>query len=319
MLSGKKTLKNTVVLLLTVVIMLMSSFIGVYMALQSGIEDTKTGGSGDVPLNDEEVDVAKPDDVGNYNVLVLGTDIITNSLTDVMIMVNVNKKDHKVTMSPIPRDTRVFTESKSGGKESHKINSMVGRGGLTLCFEKIKELTGAPVNYYIFLNPAGFKKIIDILGGVDFYVDRDMNYEDPEQGLYIHLKKGQQILDGNKAEQFMRFRRLPLGDLDRVKNQQSFIHAFFEQKLKPQYILKIPEILNTIGKNLKTNFTTNDILNQMDSIKLFSPENIVTKDFPGEQKDIGGASYFIADTEKARDLFKEFFNGEGNINNTAKN
>ena len=55
-------------------------------------------------------------------------------------------------------------------------------------------------------------KLVDVVGGVDFYVPMDMKYDDPSQDLYINLKEGQQTLNGDKAEQLLRYRH---GNLDK--------------------------------------------------------------------------------------------------------
>jgi LCP family protein required for cell wall assembly len=71
-----------------------------------------------------------------------------------------------------------------------------------------------------------FRETIDALGGVEFDVPQNMNYDDPQQGLSIHLKKGYQLLDGDKAEQLVRFRNYPMGDIDRTKVQFDFLYSF---------------------------------------------------------------------------------------------
>ena len=67
---------------------------------------------------------------------------------------------------------------------------------------------GTPIDFYAQLNLDGFVNIVNAIGGVDVYIQEDMDYEDPLQNppLKIHLKKGMQHLDGKKAEQFIRFR-----------------------------------------------------------------------------------------------------------------
>ena len=110
--------------------------------------------------------------------------------------------------------------------------------------EKIKEITGMPIHYYCEVNFIGIREIVDILGGVDYDVPMKMDYEDPEQDLYIHLEKGPQHLDGDKAEQLLRFRKgYANQDLGRINTQQGFIKEMFKQKMQPKYLLKAVDII----------------------------------------------------------------------------
>ena len=121
-------------------------------------------------------------------------------------------------------------------------------------------LTGLPVHYYVVVNPDGFRRIIDTLDGVWIDVPIRMYYSDPDQGLYIDLKPGYQLLDGKKAEQFCRFRSgYANADLGRIEAQQNFVKALFEQKLKPEYLMKSGEIYQHIEDCVDTNFSVSDI------------------------------------------------------------
>lgn len=82
---------------------------------------------------------------------------------------------------------------------------------------------GIPVDFWAIVDLDGFSGIVDAVGGVEMDLTYDMDYEDPDQDLYIHLKKGVQTLNGDQAEQFVRFRYgYAQGDIGRVDGSESF-------------------------------------------------------------------------------------------------
>ena len=110
------------------------------------------------------------------------------------------------------------------------------------------------------INVQGVEKLIDALGGVTVNVPLDMRYQDDSQHLYINLKAGEQVLDGNKALQFLRFRYDIHGDIGRVQRQQMFMRAFSEQVLNPATIARLPQILSVIQANVDTNLSVEELL-----------------------------------------------------------
>ena len=242
------------------------------------------------------------------NFLLLGTDG-SNSRTDTIIFASFDLVNEKINLISIPRDTRILINGKY-----HKINSCAVYGGEELLFDTLRDITGAPIHYYAKVSFSGFRNIIDILGGVDFNVPVDMYYSDPYQNLYINLKKGEQHLDGEKAEQLVRFRRYAEADIQRTRVQKDFIKALIQQKLTPEYILKAPTLYADIAKYVTTNFTASDLMNNMEIIKFFQnidEDSITTYEMPGLAKTINGASYWIHDVDKTLELFEEYFGGSG--------
>jgi LCP family protein required for cell wall assembly len=235
------------------------------------------------------------------NVLIMGTDK-SELRSDVMILASLDSKNKKLNMLSVPRDTRIKIDNKY-----QKINAALSIGKEELAIRKVKEITGMPIHYYVTVNFGGFKNIIDILGGVDFDVPQNMNYDDPLQNLHIHLKKGMQHLDGDKAEQFVRYRKYPEGDIGRIKAQQAFIRALVEQKLKLEYISKIDDLYKAIKENLETNIGALDVTKNLSAVKALSSDNVQMFQLPGEAKMINEVSYFIHDDEQTIKLIEENF------------
>ena len=167
---------------------------------------------------------------GKINVLVVGVDK-DGTRSDVNMLFSLDPKEKTVNLMSIPRDTRVEFKKGSHGK----INACIGKqNGEELLIETVKDLTGMPIHNFCKVNFEGLRNIIDILGGVEFDVPMDMDYDDPAQDLHIHLKKGKQTLNGADAEGLLRFRKgYATGDLGRIDMQQAFLKELINQKLSP--------------------------------------------------------------------------------------
>ncbi len=247
---------------------------------------------------------------GRINVLLMATDK-SGLLTDTMMLASCDSDRKIINMISFPRDTRV-----KYGRGYQKLNAMYALGKEGMRHENtisyIRELTGLPIHYYVVVRPDGFRNIIDTLGGVWIDVPIRMYYSDPAQDLYIDLQPGYQLLDGAKAEQFTRFRSgYANADLGRISAQQNFIKALFEQKLKPEYLLKAGEIYQHVIDCVDTNFSISDLPVFLKILKSLQGDSIQTYDMPLRTATINGASYVICDVEKTKELIDTVFLGQG--------
>ena len=237
--------------------------------------------------------------IGSKTVLVMGMDE-SGLRSDVMMVVFINGETGSVDVLSVPRDTRA---SVNGRKM--KINAAHAIDGPSLAMETVNDLLGIQIDNYVKFSFDTFVRVIDALGGVDFYVPQDMKYTDPYQDLYIDLKEGQQHLDGDKAEQLVRFRQYPMGDEDRIKVQQEFLKALVEQKLNVSILARLPMLANEIGNCLETDIPSSQWLSYANVAKKMSVESINTYKLPGGAQRIGGASYYIADGAETDELIYE--------------
>jgi polyisoprenyl-teichoic acid--peptidoglycan teichoic acid transferase len=246
----------------------------------------------------------------NYiNVVLLGLDE-DEVRSDSIVFLNFNKENSKLNIMSIPRDTKV---KKAGGYG--KINSLIGIGGEELTCRKIEEIMGLPVNFYISLNYKGFRNIIDILGGIEIDIKTNMHYDDATQNLHIHFRKGKALLDGKKAEQYVRYRKgnkpgkgYTYGDLDRMKIQQEFIISVIQQKAKLRYIQKLDEIFLVLSENMKTNIEIKDLNLFINGLKNLNSNEIKIYSLPGGSAYLNNIWYFINyKNETKRLIDTEFF------------
>jgi anionic cell wall polymer biosynthesis LytR-Cps2A-Psr (LCP) family protein len=178
-------------------------------------------------------------------------------------------------------------------------------------------LTGLNLENYIIVDTDALIKIVDAIGGVTFDVPIDMNYEDSGQDLYIHLTAGEQLIDGAKAEQLLRFRHNDDGstypasygmeDMGRTRTQRAFVVATLKQVLKPQNIFKLKQIVDIASANVTTNMTLSDLKSYIPYAVNFDTENIKTDVVPGTSEMCNGVSIYVANKTKTAEIVAELF------------
>ncbi len=241
------------------------------------------------------------------NILVVGVDK-DGIRSDVNMLVSINEKEKTVNLLSIPRDTRVKIE---GGYA--KINACLGKeDGEALLVDTVRNLTGMPVHSFCKINFEGVRNVIDLLGGVEYNVPIDMDYDDPAQDLHIHLKKGLQTLDGADAEGLLRFRSgYKNADLGRINTQQDFLKELVRQKLKLRYVLKLFPVMGEVKDNLETDLSTGKLLSYAWKFKNGDKVDLKTHTLPGTPKTIGGVSYYICDEAATSSLVQMEFGFSG--------
>lgn len=244
--------------------------------------------------------------------LLLGIDtkdlsIDSKERSDTMMLCNIDRSTGKVSILSIPRDTRAFIR---GRKSEEKINHAHAYGGPELSVKAVKDLLGIDLDYFVRVDYKIVKEYVDLIGGVEVDVPQNMHYEDPtaDPPLYIDLKEGRQVLDGDKSLQFLRFRKgYKDQDIGRIRAQQQFIQATMKQSLKPGNIIRLPQIISTYYKYVDTNIPLDQILIYATKAKDFSSDNMEMATIPGEPKTINGISYFIPHEEETGELVKNMF------------
>lgn len=241
-------------------------------------------------------------------------------LTDTIIIATYNPKNQSASLLSIPRDTFVGKNPQTG-TGSDKINSLYQRGP-EYTLEKVNQLTGLDIKYYMVIENQALIELVDVIGGVEFYVPIDMDYDDTSQDLHIHLKEGLQTLDGDKAEQLLRFRKnnnfttYPKeyggDDYGRMRTQREFMIETAKQTIKAKNILKIKDIIDIVYEYVETNLsiaTIKDYVPYAINIDISTIESIV---LPGAS--YGPPSYplwfFIADKKETAKLIEELYGGK---------
>ena len=175
-------------------------------------------------------------------ILLLGKNSdLGQSLTDTIMCLGYNPEKQEAFIVSIPRDTFIG-KNLSNAKPNDKINSIYSEKDPNKILKAVNGLTGLNIEYYVTIDNSALIKLVDIIGGVEFDVPIDMNYDDRSQNLHIHLKKGIQVINGEKAEQLLRFRHnnngtsysVEYGDNDfgRMKTREKFYSCSFTTNFK---------------------------------------------------------------------------------------
>lgn len=243
-------------------------------------------------------------------ILVLGEDDTggrkakPRGLSDTIILASIDIETKHMAALSIPRDTQVDLDGYGG---VCKINAAHVYGGPTLAALAVEQLVGVKPDYYLKTNVPGFKKSVDILGGIDLYVEKNMRYTDRWGGLYINLKKGYQHLDGDKAMQYVRFRHDALGDIARIERQQKFMKALAKKALSPSKLPKLPRVVAEIQKNVQTDMTARDMVFLARYLGRLDFNNVRMEMLPGAPQNIRGISYWIPDQARIAEAVQELF------------
>jgi len=164
-----------------------------------------------------------------YTLLIVGRDVAGLN-TDTMMLCRYDSLEHKMNICSLPRDTLV--NIKSSVKKLNNVYA-ANDANIDALMDGVKDVAGFRPDSYVLIDTKVFVQVIDAMGGVDFDVPVNMNYEDFVQDLYIHINKGYQHLDGTQTMQVFRFRHTYAnGDLGRIDVQHDLIKACAGQWLQ---------------------------------------------------------------------------------------
>ena len=190
-----------------------------------------------------------------YNILLYGVDNDAGG-SDTNMLMRFDAVNKTVDVVSLPRDTLM--------SNGHKLNSSYNNGGTEKLRSNIEDMLGVPVDFYVSVDLKGFIALINQIGGVDFDVPEDMDYDDPYQDLHIHFKKGLQHLNGQQAMEVVRFRHnndnTGYGgqqDLGRIGTQQAFLKTVAQKLMKLE---NIPAMAETFLKYVKTDLTLGNLM-----------------------------------------------------------
>lgn len=263
-------------------------------------------------------------EAGKLNVLLLGVDN-EGLRTDAMMLVSYNFKENKANIMSIPRDTQIKVTDRNVVRKINEIhamhdsdNNLIGPMG---SIKAVTAITSVPIHYYAEFSFKAIDELADILGPIEFDVPdiegngKGMNYDDPAQDLHIHLKPGLQKLSGNQVQQFLRYRKSNNGtadgsDISRVERQQEFVRAAIDQKVNLSLIAKLPSIYSKLKKNIKTNFSTGDIVKYSKYLNGITGDALTSFSLPGASKRTSKGWYFICDLDETAQLITQNFGYE---------
>lgn len=284
-----------------------------------------------VPVDAEPGDPERP-----QNVLILGSDSregqtkgeqrITGSAEDVpgrrsdtIILGRFDPRSEKTILVHFPRDLRV----QIPGRGTDRINAAFRVGGPQLAVRTVRRFTGLPIHHYVEVDFAGFRNIVDALGGVRVCVDRPM--VDRLAGLNLR-KAGCHWLEGTAALAFVRARNVEgdlVPDFARISRQQQFIRAVVSKVFRASSLWRLPQLLVIGARNVTTDedISLSDLYDVGRDLRGLGTEDSTGRStvdlrvVPAMPRTIAGTSYVVARQPATRRLFRALRLGEplGNL------
>jgi LCP family protein required for cell wall assembly len=219
---------------------------------------------------------------GVYTFLILGMDDGNNN-TDTFMTATLDTVNYTLNVVNIPRDTLVNVSWNT-----KKINTLYANLGIEGTVERLSAILGYKVDRYAIIDMQAFKALVNAIGGVDFDVPVNMNYDDPYQGLSIHYSKGMHHLNGQQALEVVRFRGYNAADIRRISTQQDFLMTAIKQILAAKNSLKVTDIAGIFMKYVKTDLELRNIIWLAAELFKLNPENITFTTLP---VDTSGSTY----------------------------
>jgi anionic cell wall polymer biosynthesis LytR-Cps2A-Psr (LCP) family protein len=151
-------------------------------------------------------------------------------------------------------------------------------------------LLGTHVDATLAVDPAGAKQIVDAMGGLNVKVERNMDYDDEYGNLHIHLKAGEQFLNGGQVLEYIRFRHDIESDWGRMRRQQQVVHEIARQLGEPQNWVKMPRLVALARKDVKTSLSDAQLAALVELYRGVPADNIRTLTLPGRADFVGDVS-----------------------------
>jgi LCP family protein required for cell wall assembly len=172
----------------------------------------------------------------------------SETLSDSMVLVHMSPQQNLVSIMSVPRDLQVTIPGYQGVQ---KINAAFALGGPKLSILTVEQNLGVSINHYVDVGFQGFFQIVQNMGGLYTQVDR--RYYNPLGTGYspIDLQPGYQILNGNQALAFARFRHTDT-DIVRAARQQQIILDLKRQASAKLGFSDIPGLLTAIENSIQT-------------------------------------------------------------------
>ena len=208
-----------------------------------------------------------------YTFLLVASDQVSGN-TDTMMVLTYDTENQTAGLVSLPRDTMIDGVKQSNGSSFYKLNGAYAYNGIEGLKSEVSKILGIPIDFYVKVNTRGFVRLVDAIGGVDFNVPVNMNYEDPTQDLYIHFNKGMQWLSGSDALKVARCRQNSYfdeeagkwktydayanADIGRTETQRNLLTAVLKKALsQPQ---NLPTYYDIFLENVETDLEMGDLL-----------------------------------------------------------
>lgn len=261
---------------------------------------------------------------GYYTFLVAGTDTTSNN-TDVLMLASLDSSSKDIKILQIPRDTFVdksvlgysnvsringiyAAEYNKARNAGYSANNSKKRAMQALC-DIVSSAFCTEIDEYVLIDTSAFRAVVDAVGGVYFDVPYDMLYSDPYQDLYIDIKAGYQLLDGENAEHLIRFRGTPSADIGRIDVRSDFIKTMAVQVKAKLTLSSMITIAGELISKMTTSFSAIDAVKYISAAYDASMDDIEIKTLSGSTvwdpvEGKWSPSYYLNKIAACRDINK---------------
>lgn len=238
----------------------------------------------------------------------------SNSRSDSIMIVSIDKKHNKIKLSSIMRDTYSYIS----GRGYDKINHAYAFGGPELAIKTINQNFGLDIQDYVTVDFFGLEAIIDAIGGVEVEVKSN---EINELNKYIKevaaiekktptliTQSGLQTLNGMQAVSYGRIRKVGNGDYERTDRQRTIVISMINS-LQKLGLSKTLKLASQCASYVNTSFTMAEAIKiGTDILQDMSSFTIEQQRFPvnGEGKIINGVWYMVADLDSEKSRLHQF-------------
>ena len=247
---------------------------------------------------------------GKTNILLLGIDENQERegwgyfRTDTIIVLNIDFEKNTAKMLSIPRDSLVWITGY-GGKA--RVNKAFAEGGgyNGHGFENVIDtvsnmLGGLKIDSYVCVDMEVLKDIVDAIGGVDYYVDHEIDTSD------AHLDVGQQHLWGAEVLAYVRQRK-GQSDIIRIDRQQRMLEAIFTQLKEKRKLVLVPQLYTAVKDDMYTDLSVAQISALALWAMKFDINDLERDTVPGQGIYIGDGSYWAIDQYDLEDIIFDLF------------
>jgi len=275
-----------------------------------------------IPAVEDDGGIFRPP--ARTNFLLLGLD--QHWLADAIMVGTFYRDTNEIRLMSIPRDMyTVISDERLEQFRAEglrmprrlKINEMRSLGGrengIYHLMIQLSEMLGVHFHYYVEVRLAGFRRVVDAIGGVEMYIPQHLIYEDPyaTPPLVINVPPGWQRLDGRMAEGVVRFRQFQSGGVGRVPRdvmQMEFMNQLIRQTLTREALLNNPqELLSVFFNEVRTNVGPMDVIRYLPFVRDVDIDNIQTFTMPGSGRLMNGTYFFVPDTQELPGLITQVF------------
>ncbi len=241
-----------------------------------------------------------------YVILISGADDAGGG-SDTNLLARIDAPNRRIDLVSIPRDTLLHVE-----RHSNKLNYAYASGGTDRLRGDIERLLGVPVDHSLTVGLDGFAKLIDGIGGVDFDIPADMDYDDPAQDLHIHFAKGPRHLSGQDAMEVVRWRKNNDGggyadaDIGRIATQQAFLKAVAQKAMQLKHA---PALAQLVFSHVRTDLSAANLAWLAAAALDAGAEGIRFHTLPGDGAGwYRGESVYVLDPDATLALVNEALN-----------